>query len=204
MPRRPVPDSRTTATAAVPSQLVTAVGELDSALQKGTIPPPPPCSPPYHAAYGKALAAQTAIGELPYGSVELEQTAAFLAKAADIPSALPGSLARIEVRCGRNVRRCGDCRQRQESCTLHCRRWRASFMPAPSEAEDLAAAPPLPRHGRWDGDRRFGLQDVEANYKATLVYDGPFSEHLTNRTSKCWKVCPGGARLLGTGGRGKF
>ena len=66
------------------TELVTAVGELDSALQKGTYASTSSLfSSLCTQAYGKALAAQTAIGELPYGSVELEQTAAFLAKAGD-------------------------------------------------------------------------------------------------------------------------
>ena len=39
-------------------------------------------------AYSKALAAQSALGELPYGNVELEQTAAFLAKTGDYAMAL--------------------------------------------------------------------------------------------------------------------
>ena len=80
------------------TELVTAVGELDSALQKGTYASTSSLfSSLCTQAYGKALAAQTAIGELPYGSVELEQTAAFLAKAGDYAMALSRGAWQNEV-----------------------------------------------------------------------------------------------------------
>ncbi|MFQ9916206.1 MAG: hypothetical protein ACLRWQ_07275 [Flavonifractor plautii] len=55
-------------------------------------------------AYSKALAAQSALGELPYGNVELEQTAAFLAKTGDYAMALawtPTARRRAPRRTGR-------------------------------------------------------------------------------------------------------
>ena len=71
------------------TELTTAAGELDAALEKVTYATTPALFASLCAqAYAKALAAQTALGELPYGNVELEQTAAFFAKAGDYAMAL--------------------------------------------------------------------------------------------------------------------
>ena len=71
------------------TELATAAGELDVALRKVTYATSPELFSALCAqAYSKALAAQSALGELPYGNVELEQTAAFLAKTGDYAMAL--------------------------------------------------------------------------------------------------------------------
>ena len=71
------------------TELATAAGELDVALRKADHATSPELFSALCAqAYSKALAAQSALGELPYGNVELEQTAAFLAKTGDYAMAL--------------------------------------------------------------------------------------------------------------------
>ena len=71
------------------TELTTAAGELDAALEKVTYATTPALFASLCAqAYAKALAAQSALGELPYGNVELEQTAAFFAKAGDYAMAM--------------------------------------------------------------------------------------------------------------------
>ena len=71
------------------TELTTAAGELDAALEKVTYATTPDLFAVLCAqAYAKALAAQSALGELPYGNVELEQTAAFFAKAGDYAMAM--------------------------------------------------------------------------------------------------------------------
>lgn len=76
------------------AELTTAVSELDTALQKGVYAATPGLfSSLCTQAYGKALSAQAAIGELPYGNLELEQTAAFLAKTGDYAMYLSRSAA---------------------------------------------------------------------------------------------------------------
>jgi len=71
------------------AELTTAAGELDSALQKVTYTTPGPLRDSlYQQIYAKALAAQYALGELPYASIDLEQTAAFFAKTGDYAMSL--------------------------------------------------------------------------------------------------------------------
>ena len=71
------------------TELTTAAGELESALRKTTYATTPALFSELCAqTYAKALAAQSALGELPYGNIELEQTASFLAKAGDYAMAM--------------------------------------------------------------------------------------------------------------------
>lgn len=71
------------------AELTTAARELDSALQKVTYTTPGPLRDSlYQQIYAKALAAQYALGELPYASIDLEQTAAFFAKTGDYAMSL--------------------------------------------------------------------------------------------------------------------
>ena len=71
------------------TELTAAAGELDAALEKVTYATTPALFATLCAqAYATAQAAQSALGELPYGNVELEQTAAFFAKAGDYAMAM--------------------------------------------------------------------------------------------------------------------
>ena len=74
------------------SELATAVDELDTTLQKSLYATSTSlfstlCS----QVFQEALSAQTALGALPYGNIELEQTAAFLAKTGDYALSLSRS-----------------------------------------------------------------------------------------------------------------
>ena len=74
------------------TELTTAAGELDSALQKVTYTTPGPLQDSlYQQIYAKALAAQYALGELPYSNIDLEETAAFFAKTGDYAMSLARS-----------------------------------------------------------------------------------------------------------------
>ena len=71
------------------AELTAAAVELDTALQKASYATTPGLfSSLCTQAYAKALAAQMALGELPFGNIELEQTAAFFAKTGDYAMAL--------------------------------------------------------------------------------------------------------------------
>lgn len=177
------------------TELVTAVGELDSALQKGTYASTSSLfSSLCTQAYGKALAAQTAIGELPYGSVELEQTAAFLAKAGDYAMALSRGAWQNEVCTAeeRETLRGLSAAAGELYATLQA--LESELYAGTVEAEDLAAVQHRLSRAMEDGTVTAGsvFQDVEADFPEvpTLVYDGPFSEHLTNRTPKMLEGMP--------------
>ena len=118
------------------AELSTGLNELDADLQKGIYATSPAmltslCT----QIFGKAMSAQMALGELPYGSIELEQTAAFLAKTGDYEAAE----ARLSAAEGGGQEVAGSVYQTIES----------DFPELPS-----------------------------------LIYDGPFSEHIAGRTAR--------------------
>ena len=178
------------------AELATAAGELDTALQKASYATTPALfSSLCTQAYGKALSAQMALGELPYGNVELEQTAAFLAKAGDYAMAL-----------SRGAYDAQTCTQEERS-GLHALAQTASTLADALQSlqsdldgrtvtlEDLEAV-----RSRLSGvsgasapvTAGSAFQTVEADFPEVpaLVYDGPFSEHLSNRTPKCLEGLP--------------
>ena len=87
-------DYLTTQTHTTFAELTTAVAEMDAALQKSAYATSESllaqlCT----ELFGRAMSAQMAIGELPYGNVELAQTASFVAKVGDYAAALSRSNA---------------------------------------------------------------------------------------------------------------
>lgn len=166
------------------SELTTAVGELDTALQKSVYTTPGPLqSSLYQQVYAKALAAQYALGELPYGNVELERTAAFLAKTGDYAAAL----------C-----RVGGDGAAENLAALAAISGDLNGTLAALQSELEAGAVELTQVARAEGNLARGgeggqaqmggtaFQDVEADFPElpSLVYDGPFSQHLTGQTPK--------------------
>ena len=132
------------------TELTAAAGELDAALEKVTYATTPALFATLCAqAYATAQAAQSALGELPYGNVELEQTAAFFAKAGDYAMAM----AR-----GTNAGRpCGAWRRRPGSCPPPSRRSSSSWTAGPS----IRRTWPPWRPG-WPPRRRTGVRSPAA------------------------------------------
>lgn len=166
------------------SELTTAVGELDTALQKSVYTTPGPLqSSLYQQVYAKALAAQYALGELPYGDQELEQTAAFLAKTGDYAAALcrggcddaTENLAALAAISGGLNTALAGLQSDLEAGAVELRQ----VVQAEGEL-----AQRVERGGASPGGTAF--QDVESDFPElpSLVYDGPFSEHLSGQTPK--------------------
>lgn len=166
------------------TELTTATGELDTALQKSAYTTPGPLQQSlYQQIYAKAMAAQQALGELPYGNQRLEHTAAFLAKTGDYAAALcrgpcEGStqrLADLAAISGELASALGQLQMELEEGALDL-----------AEVEQAEAQ--LARRTE-EGGRELGgvtFQDVESDFPElpSLVYDGPFSEHLSAQEPK--------------------
>ena len=170
------------------TELTTAAGELDAALEKVTYATTPSLFASLCAqAYAKALAAQTALGELPYGNVELEQTAAFFAKAGDYAMAMARG-ANGEGVCtdeNRETLRGLAAAAGELSATLQALQLQLDG--GALHPEDVAAAETRLAAAAEDGGQvtsGSAFQTVEADFPQvpTLIYDGPFSEHLSSRT----------------------
>ena len=178
------------------TELTTAAGELDAALEKVTYATTPALFASLCAqAYAKALAAQTALGELPYGNVELEQTAAFFAKAGDYAMAMARD-AGAEGVCtdeSRETLRGLAAAAGELSATLQ--ELQLQLDGGALHPEDVAAVEARLAAAAEDGGQvtsGSAFQTVEADFPQvpTLIYDGPFSEHLSGRTPQMLEGLP--------------
>ena len=178
------------------TELTAAAGELDAALEKVTYATTPAlfatlCAP----AYATAQAAQSALGELPYGNVELEQTAAFFAKAGDYAMAMARG-AGAEGVCtdeSRETLRGLAAAAGELSATLQALQLQLDG--GALHPEDVAAAEARLAAAQEDGEPVTSgstFQTVEADFPQvpTLIYDGPFSEHLSGRTPQMLEGLP--------------
>lgn len=169
------------------AELTTAVGELDTALQKSVYATTPSLlSALCTQAYGKAMSAQMAIGELPYGNVELEQTAAFLAKAGDYAMYLSRSAA--GQGCSDQERETLRGLSAAASALANSLRSLQSDLNAGALTLDSLEQAQARLSAANGGDITAGsaFQTVEADFPEvpTLVYDGPFSEHIAGQSPK--------------------
>ena len=178
------------------TELTTAAGELDAALEKVTYATTPALFAALCAqAYAKALAAQTALGELPYGNVELEQTAAFFAKAGDYAMSMARGASGEGV-CtdeSRETLRGLAAAAGELSATLQALQLQLDG--GALHPEDVAAVEARLAAAAEDGEpvtSGSAFQTVEADFPQvpTLIYDGPFSEHLSGRTPQMLEGLP--------------
>ena len=178
------------------TELTAAAGELDAALEKVTYATTPALFATLCAqAYATAQAAQSALGELPYGNVELEQTAAFFAKAGDYAMAMARG-AGAEGVCtdeSRETLRGLAAAAGELSATLQALQLQLDG--GALHPEDVAAAEARLAAAQEDGEpvtSGSAFQTVEADFPQvpTLIYDGPFSEHLSGRTPQMLEGLP--------------
>ena len=177
------------------AELTTASSELEVALTKMSHATSPALFASLCAqAYSKAQAAQAALGELPYGNVELEQTAAFLARAGDYAMALAqGNSA--ELVCSDEHRdTLYQLSQAAGELSLTLETIQAQLTAGAIQPEDLAQAQDQLAADDGSGQVNGGsaFQSVESDFPEvpTLIYDGPFSQHLDGRTPRMLKGLP--------------
>ncbi|MCD8007819.1 MAG: germination protein YpeB [Clostridiales bacterium] len=168
------------------SQLTDSVDKLDAALEKSVyVTSANMISALCTEIYGEALTAQQAIGELPYGNVELEQTAAFVAKVGDYAQALSKSAARRGGYSADELENVKQLSQAASTLSGQLDELEAQLNDGTLELEDVTAVEERLSLLTEDGDVLAGssYESVENDFPElpTLIYDGPFSEHLQSR-----------------------
>ena len=171
------------------SELTAAVSELDTTLQKGQYATSAGlfsslCS----QAFRQALSAQTALGALPYGNVELEQTAAFLARTGDYALAL----ARLEENSLTDEQRetFSALSQRASTLSAALESLQSDLYAGTLALDDVDAVERRLSQETENGEDVLAgsaFQDIEEGCSdlPTLIYDGPFSDHLLHASPKC-------------------
>lgn len=178
------------------AELATAAGELDVSLQKVTYATSPTLFSVLCAqTYAKAMAAQAALGELPYSNIELEQTASFLAKTGDYVLALASGAEGGQV-CSQEHRATLQALSQSASQLAQLLQGLQSDLEGGTlEPEDLAQVQARLAAAGQEGEQveaGSAFQDLEADFPEvpSLIYDGPFSEHLSNRTPRMLEGLP--------------
>lgn len=166
------------------TELTTAAGELDAALQKTAYTTPGPLQDSlYQQIYAKALAAQYALGELPYANQELERTAAFFAKTGDYAAAL------CRGGCDGSAENLAALAEISQGLDGTLAEFQAQLEAGSLDLSRVDRAAEALSRTVETGERELGgtvFQDVEADFPEmpSLIYDGPFSEHLSSAEPK--------------------
>ena len=178
------------------TELTAAAGELDAALEKVTYATTPALFATLCAqAYATAQAAQSALGELPYGNVELEQTAAFFAKAGDYAMAMARGASGEGVCTDENRETLRGLAAAAGELSATLQALQLQLDGGVLSPEDVATAEARLAAAQEDGEpvtSGSAFQTVEADFPQvpTLIYDGPFSEHLSSRTPQMLEGLP--------------
>ena len=165
-------------------ELSTAVSELDSALQKAQYAATPVllevlCTD----IYGKAVAAQMALGELPQSYAILPRISAFLARTGDYAGALSRSTAvngQYSEEVYTTLAELTKTSAFLSAALLDLQSDLSGGSVSIAELLRLEQALSDETHGGTAAEGETAFQSMEADFPETptLIYDGPFSEHL--------------------------
>ena len=164
-------------------EFVTAVGEVDSALQKSLYAMTPGVAGGLCTeVFGKAMTAQMSLGGLPFSSEELEQTAGFISRVGDYAFMLSRASAagrELTQEEQENLRALADA---ASVLALNLRGMQADLQDGRLTLRELRSTQATlddteAGQAAWAGD---SVRMIEQEFPEipSLIYDGPFSEHL--------------------------
>lgn len=169
------------------AEFVTSVGEMDSALQKSLYSTSPSMtSAVCTELFGKAMSAQMAMGELPFDSYQLEHTASFITKVGDYAYMLSRAAAGGSAYTDEQME---NLRALSESASVLSQ----NLIQLYADVNDgVITISELQSSQKKIGDSEddtvptnladsFKTMESEFPEIPTLIYDGPFSEHIQNR-----------------------
>lgn len=177
------------------SELVTAVGEMDSALQKSCLATSPSmvnavCT----EIFGKAMTAQMALGVLPYSPENLEQTSGFISRVGDYAFALSRAAADGSGCTTEQLENLRALSETSGVLTQNLRELQTQLhdgaLRLPDRAEARAVLPETDEAAVPNMGERFRLIEQEFPEVPSLIYDGPFSEHLTGMAPRALQGLP--------------
>ena len=170
-------------------ELVTAVSEMDTALQKSVYATSPSMiSAVCTEVFGKAMTAQMSLGVLPFSTQELEQTAGFISRVGDYAYVLSRSAAAGQGYTEEQLKNLKELADTSELLAGNMKSLQTDLMDGVLTMDELEASErrldqaeeSMP--GTLGGSMR--LIEKEFPETPTLIYDGPFSEHITQAKPK--------------------
>lgn len=173
-------------------ELVTSMEEIDTALQKSVYATSPSvASAVCTEVFGKAMTAQMTLGVLPFSTQELEQTASFINKVGDYSYALSRSTAAGK---GFGEKEVESLKSLSNTATLLAQNLndvQREINAGNLTMDDLvrgekAISTKVQNEVSVPADLSGSLKQIEQEFPEvpSLIYDGPFSEHLDNGAFK--------------------
>lgn len=172
------------------SELVSSVGELDSALQKSLYATTPPMlSSVCSEVYGKAQTAQLALGELPFSSYEFRNTSSFITKVGDYAYMLSRKAGAGVINTEEEHK---NLEKLSSTATVLSGNLNQLMADVNTNGISLNKINAIKSTASKIGDSAtsdilkdsFTLMEGEFPETPTLIYDGPFSSHISGLTPK--------------------
>ncbi len=171
-------------------ELVTAVGEMDTALQKSLYATSTGMTGAVCTElFGKAMTAQMSLGALPVSSQELEQISGFISRVGDYAFALSRAAAKGEESTDEQRQALAGLAESSQLLAQNMKSLQADMLDGVLTMDELAESEQIlsmfsaDKSGATVGE---SLRLVEQEFPEVpaLIYDGPFSQHLTDSAPK--------------------
>jgi germination protein YpeB len=160
-------------------ELVTSVSELSTTLEKSVYVTDPALeSELCTQLVGRAMTGQMAMGVLPYGSQELEQTASFLAKVGDYASVLSQAVGRDGGYTQQELETLKDLSETASVMALNLQDMQARLQAGDMTLEAVYQAAQTGEEAVPLAGTQIETIEAEFPEVPSLIYDGPFSESL--------------------------
>ena len=167
-------------------ELVSGMSQIDSALQKSLYAASPGITGAILTEiFGKAMMVQQALGILPCNTIELEQTAGFISRVGDYSYALSRSASSGTGYSGEERENLKKLSETASLLSQNLNSMQMDMNEGTLTMDDLRAG--LDSQGAYGGEipNTVGgsMRLIEGEFPEipALIYDGPFSQHLTGR-----------------------
>lgn len=170
------------------SEVTASLDKMNAALQKGTYVTTSPmlcslCS----EVFAQAMTAQMALGQLPFANVELEQTATFVSTVGDYAQAVSRAAALEGDALERDLKSWQQLSEAARTLSAQLDELELELFDGTFTIDSVAQAEQrLSASANTESSTdTSGFQAIEADFPElpSLIYDGPFSQHLTGRTA---------------------
>ena len=176
-------------------ELVTAVSEMDAALQKSVwATTPGMVNAVCTEVFGKAMTAQMSLGALPFHSEELERTSGFISRVGDYAFSLSRAAAAGSAYSPEALEALRSLSETAGVLSGNLKGLRAEMQDGRLRMGELDAAAHALLLTEQDSVPALGdsmrLIEKEFPEVPSLIYDGPFSEHLTGMQPRALEGLP--------------
>lgn len=169
------------------SELVTSVSQMDNALQKSMYATTPSMiNTVCNEIFGRSMTAQMSVSALPFSTQELEQVSAFISKVGDYSYSLSKKSSTVDAYTEEEI---GNLKSLSETATLlaqNLENLETDLNAGVISMDQIIKGQSNIEAGTETTQLSGSMKLIESEFPETptLIYDGPFSDHLSQRTAK--------------------